>query len=66
MNASPGKFQAIVIDKTSSNYNPQLLTIVIKNVKSQENINPFLPDVPFWSPQKLSENQRYSDIFRGI
>ena len=29
-------------------------------------INPFLPGVPFWSPWKKLENQRFSNVFRGV
>ena len=29
-------------------------------------MNPFLPNVSFWSPLKTSDNQRFSDVFRGV
>ena len=29
-------------------------------------LNPFLPNVPFLTPLKTSENQRISDVFRGV
>ena len=32
---------------------------------SSVSINPFWPNVPFLYPVKISENQRFSNIFRG-
>ena len=32
----------------------------------EEEINPFLPNVPFLIPLKTSENLWFSDVFRGI
>ena len=42
-----------------------LLFIFFISRRKTKIIDPFKPNVPFLHPQKMSENQRFSDILRG-
>ena len=53
-----GKLYSLFLSKSIHRSNKPKYLIITK-------INPFQANVPFLYPLKMSENQRFSDVFRG-